>query len=128
MKAIYACKLYKSSPRKDKIKCAMQNPVNAETPYQDSIDWTYCTVRNENLDDCGVEYPVYAEVVLCQLIIRHQILHGFFQCLRNFFTFCHLASPFCSLLVAFLNRSRWVHTSNHYYNFSNLLRWILRVV
>ena len=28
-----------------------QNPVNAETPYQDSIDWTYCTVRNENLED-----------------------------------------------------------------------------
>lgn len=34
MKAIYACKLYKSSPRKDKIKCAMQNPVNAELVAQ----------------------------------------------------------------------------------------------
>lgn len=28
-----------------------ENPVNAETPYQDGIDWIYCTVRNENLED-----------------------------------------------------------------------------
>ena len=26
------------------------NPFS-ETPYQDTIDWTYCTVRNENLED-----------------------------------------------------------------------------
>lgn len=30
MNAIFACKLYKSSKRKDKIQAAMQNPVNAE--------------------------------------------------------------------------------------------------
>lgn len=30
MKAIFACKLYKSSKRKDKIKAALQNPINAE--------------------------------------------------------------------------------------------------
>lgn len=30
MKAIFASKLYKASPRKDKIKAALNNPVNAE--------------------------------------------------------------------------------------------------
>ena len=34
MKAIYACKLYKSSKRKDKIKAALQNPINAELVEQ----------------------------------------------------------------------------------------------
>lgn len=34
MKAIFACKLYKSSKRKDKIKAALQNPINAELVEQ----------------------------------------------------------------------------------------------
>lgn len=34
MKAIFACKLYKSSERKDKIKAALQNPINAELVEQ----------------------------------------------------------------------------------------------
>jgi len=34
MKAIYSCKLYKASPRKDKIRCAIENPVNAELVAQ----------------------------------------------------------------------------------------------
>lgn len=34
MKAIFACKLYKASKRKDKIQAALQNPVNAELVKQ----------------------------------------------------------------------------------------------
>lgn len=34
MKAIFACKLYKSSKRKDKIKAALQNPINADLVEQ----------------------------------------------------------------------------------------------
>lgn len=34
MKAIFACKLYKSSKRKDKINAAIQNPVNSELVSQ----------------------------------------------------------------------------------------------
>lgn len=34
MKAIYASKLYKASPRKEKIRAALENPVNAELVTQ----------------------------------------------------------------------------------------------
>lgn len=34
MKAIYACKLFKSSPRQDKIKAAISDPLNAELVTQ----------------------------------------------------------------------------------------------
>lgn len=34
MKAIFACKLYKASKRKDKIQAALQNPINAELVKQ----------------------------------------------------------------------------------------------
>ena len=34
MKSIFACKLYKASPRKDKIQCAIKNPINAELVAQ----------------------------------------------------------------------------------------------
>lgn len=34
MKAIFACKLYKASKRKDKIQAALQNPANAELVKQ----------------------------------------------------------------------------------------------
>lgn len=34
MKAIYACKMYRSSNRKDKIKAAMNNPLNKELVQQ----------------------------------------------------------------------------------------------
>lgn len=34
MKAIYSCKLYKTHPRKDKIKAAISNPINAELVSQ----------------------------------------------------------------------------------------------
>lgn len=34
MKAIYSCKLYKTHPRKDKIKAAISNPINTELVSQ----------------------------------------------------------------------------------------------
>lgn len=45
MKSIFACKLYKASPRKEKIRCAIENPVNMElvTQLSEYLDDEYRT-------------------------------------------------------------------------------------
>lgn len=64
MKSIYCSKLYKASPRKDKIKAAITNPINSElvTQLREYLDDEY-KIKEDQAEEVAVVSPEVTEEI-----------------------------------------------------------------